>query len=53
MRGGLYFLGGGQLILCPFSHFEMQDFKNPNFFLPAAPSFSIFTFPDSRQMQGF
>ena len=29
---GLYFLGGGQFILCPFSHFEMQDFKTPKIF---------------------
>ena len=28
MRGGVYFFGGGQFILHPFSHFEMQDFKN-------------------------
>ena len=35
------------------SHFKMQDFKNSKKFLPLAPSFSIFTFLDLRQMQGF
>ena len=27
---GVYFLGGCQFILCPFSHFEMQDYKIQN-----------------------
>ena len=31
-EGGLYFVGGGQFILHPFSHFEMQDFKNSESF---------------------
>ena len=51
---GVYFVGGGQFILCQFSHFEIQDFqkKTQNFLLVAA-SFSIFTFPDLRQVQAF
>ena len=28
IREGVYFVGVGQFILHPFSHFEMQDFKN-------------------------
>ena len=50
---GLNFIGGGQFILCPFSHFEMQDFKKSKKNLPVTPPFSIFTFSDLRQMQGF
>ena len=54
MRGGeLYLLAGSQFILWSFSHFETQDFKNSKKKLPAAPSFSIFTFSDLKQMQGF
>ena len=29
---GVYFVGGGHFILHPFSHFEMQDFKNSKSF---------------------
>ena len=47
--GGLYFLGGGQFILCPFSHFELQGCK----FLPATSSFSTCTFSGLIWMQGF
>ena len=47
--GGLYFLGGGQFILCPCSHFELQGCK----FLPATPSFSSCTFSGLIWMQGF
>ena len=45
----LYVLGGGQFILRPFSHFEMQYFKN----LKVFTSFLIFRFSDLRSMQGF
>ena len=27
MREGVHFFGGGQFVLCPFSHLEMQHFK--------------------------
>ena len=44
MRGReLYFLGGGQFILRPFLILKSKFWKIHQF-LPAAPSFSIFTF---------
>ena len=49
---GVSFLGGGQFILCPLSHLEMQDLKNSKLFACSA-LFSIFTFSDLRWMQGF
>ena len=42
------FCRGGQFILCPFSHFEMQDFRNPKKFLSAVPSLSLLIFSDLR-----
>ena len=41
---GVYFLKVGQFILCPFSHSEMQDFKNSELFVRSAPIFSIHIF---------
>ena len=49
MRRGVYFVGGGHFILCPFSHFEMQVFKNSKYFFLQHPQYS---FSDLRQMQG-
>ena len=37
--GVVCFLGGGQFVLRPFSHFEIKDFKNSKLFLPGAPLF--------------
>ena len=44
MRWGRYFLGGGQFISRPFSHLEMQDFKNSNTFACGALIFNIHIF---------
>ena len=33
MMGGVYFVVGGQFIFRPFSHFQIQDFKNSFFCL--------------------
>ena len=40
----VYFLWGGQFILCLFSHFGMQDLKNSNFFAWSTPIFNIHIF---------
>ena len=44
MREGLYFLGEGQFILCSFSHFKIQDFKNSKRFDCSALIFNIHIF---------
>ena len=41
---GLCFFGGGPLILCPFSHTEMQYFKNSEIFACDALIFNIYIF---------
>ena len=41
---GLCFFGGGPLILCPFSHIEMQHFKNSEIFASDALIFNIHIF---------
>ena len=41
---GLYFLGGGQFVLHPFSHFEMEDFKNSKLIACSALIFNIHIF---------
>ena len=41
---GVYFIGGGQFILRPFSHFEMQDFKNSKLFACSALISNILIF---------
>ena len=42
--GGGYFLGGGQFIVCLFSHFEMQNFKNSEIFVCGTLIFNIYIF---------
>ena len=42
--GWVYFLGRRQFVLCPFSHFEMQDFKNSKLFACSTPIFNIHIF---------
>ena len=44
MRWGRYFLGEGQFISRPFSHLELQDFKNSNTFACGALIFNIHIF---------
>ena len=44
MRGEVYFVRGGQFILYPFSHFEMQDFKNSKNFVCSTLIFNILIF---------
>ena len=41
---GIYFLRGGQFILHPFSHFEMQDLKNSKTFACCTLIFNIYIF---------
>ena len=43
-EGMVYFLWGCQFILCPFSHFEIQDFKNLKLFDCCALIFNIHIF---------
>ena len=45
----LYFILRGQFIVFPFSHFEIQDYKNSKIFCLWHPSFSVFTFSDLKQ----
>ena len=49
LGGGVYYVGTGQFIFHPFSHFEMQDFKNSKK-ICLQHSFSIFTVSDLKQM---
>ena len=54
MRGrGLYFLGGGQFILRPFSHFKKQALKNSSISACGALVFNlhIFRFKTDAELQ--
>ena len=51
MREGVYFFGGGQFILCPFSHFEMQHFKKNLACGTLIFNFNIFRFKTNAGLQ--
>ena len=54
MRQGVYYVGESQFIFCPFSHFEMQDFKNPKNFCMQHLQFlylNIFRFKTDAELQ--